>query len=389
MNIGKAAPPQTLPISASISLSKLPADHNALTAWCETLDAHGLLKNAVGISMQTLYLTAHLGSEDIIKQLTAYGFNIERHQVCVYVLSKNHDTTTITAQSLSDELRTMLAASQSALAVYHAKTDMASLPGVLDDKLSMHLMRLIVPAHTLSLALVFPMGVSQNRLSFDNLFLGSYARGRHLHQRSLEPYLQQEFGYLNDVVAAVFPDSAPAFKIWTAAYIHYLMEYVKQPGVADDIVAKVSSAIAPRKEDPTAPASPAPDTKPSGDTVAAAPEASTAPAAQPETLKEKMTRLRTEEGIPPEDGPLTAVDVETSSNGVILVRPTQPPIIRAWRIPHPGVMRGDMISVPYWAFRCTSWDFTTDHGKWLVFDANGAKLMTNEQFEEVFEPIVP
>jgi hypothetical protein len=382
MNIGKAAPPQMLPISASIPLSQLPSDHNSLGAYslgalCETLEIYDLLKNAVGISMDTLYLTAHLGSEDIRTKLIDYGFTIDRHQVAVYVLSKNHDTTTITAASLSDELISMRAAIPPALTQFEALTDMAPLPGIMDDRLSAHLMRLIVPAHTLSLAVIFPLtnGILTNgiisKMSFDTLILGSYARGRHVHQRPLSKFLDQEFGKISMIVERVFPDLAPAFKIWATSYVQYLMDRVTQDGVVEAVVAQVVSAIDTTK------AVPVQEEVTQNDQAQAQ-----APA---ETLKDKMTRYQTDQGMPVVDGPLTAVETaEVNSNDVVHVRRINQLPIRAWRIPHPGTMRGEMVSIPYWATRCTTWTFNEDHGRWLVIYGSDVELLTNEQFEKSF-----
>lgn len=387
MNIGKAAPPQMLPISASIPLSQLPSDHNSLGALCETLEIYDLLKNAVGISMDTLYLTAHLGSEDIRTKLIDYGFTIDRHQVAVYVLSKNHDTTSITVASLIDDLTSMRAAIPPALTQFEALTDMAPLPGIMDDRLSAHLMRLIVPAHTLSLAVIFPLtNVIISKMSFDTLILGSYARGRHVHQRPLSKFLDQEFGKISMIVERVFPDLAPAFKIWATSYVQYLMDRVTQDGVVEAVVAQVVSAIDTTKKESGAgePAAPVQeDVTPNGQAQEQAPA---------ETLKDKMTRYQTDQGMPVVDGPLTAGDPsqEISAGGVVEVQRVQPLVIKAWCIPGPARMRSDMLQVPYWALHCpkrgfiAEWDFIADHGKWLVNDGRNIDLLSNDQFEELY-----
>lgn len=378
MNIGKAAPPQTLPISASIPLSHLPSNPTDLMKVCDALEASDLLKNAVGISMETLYLTAHLGSEQIRDQLTKSGFTIDRHQVFAYVLSKNHDTAPITAKSLCDELVSLKANSLPALTRYGATTDMASLPGILEDKLSKHLMRLVVPSHTLSLAAVFPMKNTLAKLSFDTLFLGSYARGQHRHKLTLQAYLEQELGFLDDMVTAVFPDLAPAFKVWSTAYVPYLLDRIAQDGVAEAVVKQVTEAGEGEPE--ATPAPPSSHGQP--------PSSTDDQAAPAETLKEKLSRLHLDEGILTEEGPLSQTfDVEqtASHTGVVSIKRRQPTPLRAWCIPHLPPRGDEMVSVPYWAVKNMEWDFNTGQVYWLVYDGSVVEMMTDVRFNETFE----
>lgn len=372
MNIGKAAPPQTLPISASIPLSALPADLTALTAWCETLDVYGLLKNAVGISTDRLYLTAHLGSEEIRNQLVKYGFDIDRRQVCAYVLSKNHDTTSITAKSLTEELVAMSHAIVPALRHYQSNTQTAVLPGVLDNSLAGHLMRLIVPEHTLSLAVVFPLTPTLTRLSFDTLILGAYARGQHTHQLRLSDYLQGEMELLNQTVAAIFPDLSPAFKIWATSYVQYLLDRIAQPGVAEDIVAQVTAAI-----------------KSSSQSTTETADVASAAAGPTETLKEKMERVRADAGIEKEEGPLTGVGYTTTASvenhGIVLVRRRVPSVVQAWQIPHPLAVKDGMITIPHWALLLPDWTLNNDHDDWLVYNGMDVEQFTDNEFAELYD----
>jgi hypothetical protein len=380
MNIAKAAPPQMLPISASINLAQLPDDAAALQDVCETLQKYELFDHPIGLSSQHLYLTGHLGTGDARDALTKLGFQIGKQFIYVYNLTRHHDTTPLSSTSLCADILHMKQHAANAILNYETQTDMGGIEGVLGrGAMAENLMRLLVPAHSRSLNLVLPPTTSIAKLSFDDIVLGEFATHHKVHQKSIDFYLRQEISLWAAAVQALFPEILPAFTTFSNSYLLYLRDQAAQPDITNAVVDKITAAVVASREVKPPQVDPA-STDPTGGQPAVSGPAP--------TLKDRLRTMKEQAGEAVAEGPLTVKSEEPASrlSHVKDVRLKAHFIYQAWCIP--TVSNKDAsVNVPAWAMDNEEWGFHSHAGHWLVRQQLGVMLLTHEQFLYLYDVI--
>jgi hypothetical protein len=388
--VAKTLAPQRLPLSAHIAINRLPDGETELLPILRLLESHKVLENAVGVSGNRLYFTAHLGNEELTQELYQLGFELttqlKRNFLTLHQLVRTHTPDRFKAEDLAVLIMRMRNNASTLSLQYSITSELADIPVFLPKgSLVPHLTYWILPGVARVVAVAMPCEASTPLApSFDHLIMQA-TEGWLKTQPDGEPQetalptflgkFEHEVQAWNDAVHLLFPKMEEPFKAWSTSYKTHLVERWRHHFATPHAGAEAEDYRAVRAGDTVTP--------PATDVVVPPVELSVAERNDPERPMEKThgDHQRPAVGLLP--GGQSGVQLPAA------FKPHVRPV--AWQIPQRPVGQYGEMTVPVWAMSAitfhgliddNAWDSRVGH--WLVRLPWGVELMTPEMFALTF-----